>query len=116
MAKAQISTPEGMTIKIDGTPAEILSVVRDLKERKKKGSSAKRESGKTKPSSASNLVESLIDGGFFKKPQGLTEIKRALAEMGHHFPVTTLSGVMLNVVRKKNLRRQKNGKVWSYVR
>jgi hypothetical protein len=41
-------------------------------------------------------------------------VKAALEEMGHHYPVTTLSGAMLRQVRKHNLRRVKQDKRWVY--
>ena len=36
-------------------------------------------------------------------------MKAALEEMGHHYPVTTLSPTLLRQVRKRNLRRLKHG-------
>jgi len=62
-----------------------------------------------------DLIASLVDGGFFKKPRDLASIRTALAEMGHHYPVTTLSPIMLRLVRKRNLRRIKEQKRWVYV-
>lgn len=62
-----------------------------------------------------DLLSSLIDGGFFKKPRDLASIKSALAEMGHHYPVTTLSPVMLRLVRRRSLRRIREQKRWMYV-
>lgn len=116
MAKAQITTPEGISIKIDGTPDEIVKLVADLKKQDGKTRAAKRGRGKLPQTSLTALIESLVDGSFFKKPRGLAEVKAALAQMGHHYPVTTLSGVMLNQVRKRHLRRLKTNKVWTYAR
>jgi hypothetical protein len=61
-----------------------------------------------------NLISSLIDGGFFRKPKDLAAAKIALEEMGHFFPVTTLSPVLLRLVRKRQLRRIKDQKRWFY--
>jgi hypothetical protein len=61
-----------------------------------------------------DLITNLIDGGFFKKPKDLAAVKGALEELGHHYPVTTLSGAMLRQVRKRNLRRLKQDKRWLY--
>lgn len=115
MAKAQITTPQGMSVKIEGTPAEITAVVRDLEA---KGKAAPRPRGKTKQGRVLlvDLIASLVDGGFFKKPRDLASIRTTLAEMGHHYPVTTLSPIMLRQVRKRNLRRIKEQKRWVYVR
>ena len=94
MAKAQIRTPDGLTIKVDGTPKEIAEVVQDLKKAQgRKGASA-RPSSPTGPSKLPDLIASLIDGGFFKTPKDLAAIKLALEELGHHYPVTTLSPAM----------------------
>jgi hypothetical protein len=117
MAKAQITTLQGLMVKIDGTPAEITAIVHDLerKSAKQQGLPAGRRR-KSKPGRTSliDLVESLIDGGFFKKARDLGAIKGALAEMGHHYPLTTLSPAMLRQVRKKNIRRIREQKRWLY--
>ena len=62
-----------------------------------------------------NLISGLVDGGFFKTPKELGAIKVALEEGGHFYPVTTLSPVLLRLVRKKVLRRIKDKKRWTYV-
>ena len=54
-----------------------------------------------------------------KATQGLTdhpEIKTAMEEMGHYYPVTSLSPTLLRFVRRKELRRIKDKKVWLYTR
>ncbi len=116
MAKAQITTREGIHLKIEGTPEEILAVVQDLK-KKEKGRRPSARRGKQKASRVLlvDLISSLIDGGYFKKPRDLAAIKTALAEMGHHYPVTTLSGAMLRQVRKRTIRRIRENKRWVYV-
>jgi hypothetical protein len=118
MAKAQITTPEGVTIKVDGTADEIAAVIAKLKKSPEQEPKAKPR-GKNRRKKIQrvqlvDLVDSLIDGGFFKKPQDLAAIKSALEEMGHHYPVTTLSGAMLRKVRNRSLRRLKQGKLWVY--
>jgi hypothetical protein len=115
VAKAQIKTPKGISINVEGTPKEIAAIVEDLK----KQSAAPQESGrraKSKPGRVLlvDLIGSLRDGGFFKKPKDLASIKGALAEMGHHYPVTTLSPVMLKLVRKREFRRIREKGRWLY--
>lgn len=116
MAKAQITTPEGLRVNIEGTPQEITAVLQDLERR----GSAQIEQRRTKAKPGRvllvDLIASLIDGGFFKKARDLASIKAALAEMGHHYPVTTLSPVMLRLVRKRTLRRIRENKRWVYTR
>lgn len=118
MAKAHITTPQGVQIKIEGTAAEITAVVRDLETKGTTDAQVRRRNRmKGKPGRASivDLIGSLIDGGFFKKPKDLASIKAALAEMGHRYPVTTLSPVMLRLVRRRDLRRIREEKKWAYV-
>jgi hypothetical protein len=116
MAKAQITTPQGLTVKIDGTPAEITAVVQDLESKTAdRAPAARKRKGKTGRASLVDLIESLVDGGFFKKQRDLGSIKGALAEMGHHYPLTTLSPTMLRQVRKKHVRRIREQKRWLYV-
>ena len=116
MAKATIRTPQGLQVRIEGTPAEIMAMVKDL-ERQSSGQAGAPRRRKAKPGRVLlvDLIASLRDGGFFKKPRDLAGIRAALAEMGHHYPVTTLSPVMLRKVRSKELRRIREQKHWLYV-
>jgi hypothetical protein len=123
MARAHVTTPQGITVKVEGTPAEILAVVQDLerkeKEKKEGGSrtAPRRANGGSRRVTLTGLLESLRDDGFFKQPRDLGSVKAELDANGHFYPVTTLSGAVLGQVRKRNLRRLKNedGR-WSYVR
>jgi hypothetical protein len=53
------------------------------------------------------LIEELRTEGFFKKTKTLGEVKKKLADLGHSYPITGLSGPMRGEVRKKRLRRFK---------
>jgi hypothetical protein len=115
MAKAQITTPEGISIQIEGTPKEISAVFDDLKKKIVEAEpSSRRRKAKAGRATMVDQIGSLRDGGFFKKPRDLASIKTALAEMGHHYPITTLSPVMLRQVRRKNLRRIREKGRWLY--
>ena len=118
MAKAQISFPDGTTVKLEGTPDEISGVIyrgRSKPEGKRRTASPKvSEKAASQRVQLVDLIANLIDGGFFKKPKDLAAVKGALAELGHHYPVTTLSGAMLRQVRKRNLRRLRQDKRWVY--
>ena len=116
MAKAKITTKSGLVMQVDGTPAEISAVLQDLKRQEEKEAAPKRKIGKPGPALLVDLIGSLVDGGFFKKPQDLAAVKTALEEWGHHYPMTTLSGAMLGQVRKRNLRRMRKDKRWLYTR
>lgn len=118
MAKAQISFTDGTTVKLEGTPDEISAVVdrgRKTRETKRRRTRVKLRA-RSQPIQLVDLIANLIDAGFFKKkPKDLASVKAALEEMGHHYPVTTLSGAMLRQVRKRNLRRLKEDKRWAYI-
>ena len=120
MAKAHIITKHGTKVTLEGTPEEVAALTKQLAEpgsfasrRGVKASGGVNRPARQKPT-PSNLVASLIDGGFFRKPKDLGTVKLALQEMGHIFPVTTLSPVMLRLVRRRELRRIKDKKRWLY--
>jgi hypothetical protein len=118
MAKAHI-TKGDTKITVEGTPQEVAELVARLggeaastarhTSRKKTAKSEK----KTKATPI-NLISTLIDGGFFRKPKDLAAVKIALEEMGHFYPVTTLSPALLRLVRKRQIRRIKDQKKWLY--
>lgn len=112
MAKADITLPDGIKVTLKGTPDEIAVTVARLKGNP--GRAHRAPKGKTQRVQVTDLVGNLIDGGFFKKPKDLASVKAALEEMGHHYPLTTLSPIMLRQVRKRNLRRLKQDKRWMY--
>ncbi len=116
MAKAQIRTPEGLTVKVEGTPKEITEVMQDLKRAEHRAGASRRPAPKASSGRVLlvDLIASLMDGGFFKTPKDLAAIKLALEEMGHHYPVTTLSGAMLRLVRSRRLTRLKKTNRWVY--
>lgn len=117
MAKAQIKRPDGTIVTVDGTPAEIAEVIERVGP---KAQSAKVRTTQTNATSLGqraslpDLIASLIDGGFFRQPKDLAAIKSKLAELGHVYPVTTLSPAMLRIVRKKHVRRLKQDSRWVY--
>jgi hypothetical protein len=116
MAKVHITTKEGALITIEGTPAEVATITEKLSRATApslhKGS--KHRQSKLKPTPM-GLLGSLIDGNFFRKPKDLAAVKVALEEMGHVYPMTTLSPILLRLVRKRQLRRIKEKNRWLYV-
>ncbi len=116
MPKAEIMSKDGTKIVVDGTPEEIARIIEDVRRkderRVKRGQSEERGSSRT----ATDYILELREQGFFNKPKSLGEIKDKLAEAGLIYPITSLSGVVLAQVRKKNLGRTKRDGVWGYVR
>jgi len=120
MARAHITTAEGTRITIEGAPAEVAAIVKQVgigvPPTGPRGH-VSRESRKVRTKEKAtpiNLVSSLIDGGFFRKPKDLAAVKIALEEMGQYYPVTSLSPTLLRLVRKRQLRRIKDKKRWLY--
>jgi len=120
--KAKITLPGGTEVIVEGTPTEVADVVRQLgfkSERTAKETrlgEQKRTKDKKIKTSPTDLILSLADGGFFKSPKDLAAIKEGLAEIGHIYPVQTLSSIVFKMVRRKYLRRVKQGGRWVYVR
>jgi hypothetical protein len=115
MAKAHLTTKQGTTVVIEGTPAEVAALMKQLEPESVARHRASRVGrASTEKPTPVNLIGSLIDGGFFKKPKDLGAVKTSLEEMGHHYPVTTLSPALLRLVRKRQLRRLREGNRWLY--
>jgi hypothetical protein len=122
MAKAFLKTRSGMTISLEGSKKEVADIIKVVKEREevstrrhKKGAK-KQEKPEQAKFTATDAILRLKEEGFFNKPMTLLDIKRALEEQGLIYPVTSLSGIMLIQVRKRNFRRIKENKIWTYVR
>jgi len=122
MAKARITTKSGSKVVIEGSPEEVASLLAIL-ERTPTGGPAPKDTPRKKErrlqsntkQTPTTLLAELADGGFFKKPKELSAIKTALQEQGHYYPVTSLSPAVLRAVRKRILRRIRDGKRWLYV-
>ena len=122
MAKAYLTTRTGVKIIVEGSPAEVASLVRQIDgevgtpKRVRARAATKAKLQRQPKATPTNLLSTLIDGGFFRKPKDLAAVKIALEEMGHYFPVTTLSPTLLRLIRRHQLRRlrDKKGKRWLY--
>jgi hypothetical protein len=119
MPKAVIVRSGGATITIEGTQDEVVSMLARIEgtsgaDQKKPPATSRISSakGSTTPTA---LISELVQEGFFREPKELGAVGQALKERGHFYPVTTLSPAMLRLVRKKELRRLKDKKRWTYV-
>jgi hypothetical protein len=116
MAKARIVAADGARVDIDGTPAEIADLLKTLKitssvrgRLSEKPAAAPRR--KTSRPTLPGLLAELIDAKFFAKPKGIGAIRAQLADLGHHYPVTSMSGPLQDLARHRKLRRfKKDGK------
>jgi hypothetical protein len=118
MPKATVTLGTGTKVEIEGSAEEIELLLKRIEPRREAQTSKRegRRSPRGKDSQAiRDYVIELREAGTFKKPIGLTDVKNALHAEGHVIPITTLSGVMLGLVKSKELRRLKEGGVWKYV-
>lgn len=116
MAKATM-TLEGAIVTIEGSESEVAALLAKFTARGngagvEVSAGVRRQRPKSTPM---GLILELIDEGFFREPKELGEVRTALREKGHFYPVTTLSPLMLRLVRRKELRRIKENKRWTYV-
>jgi len=118
MPKATITTPAGTKITIEGSTEEVQELVLRLetKSARRPSKSTAFETGRvTTQKAIKDYILELRDAGLFGKPQGLADIKSALQAEGHIVPITTLSGVMLGLVKSRALRRFQEERAWKYV-
>ena len=121
MVKANIETRDGSKIVVEGTEEEVASIIKLVQHKTQQSESSKTEGKKFTKSSGSkpsvaDLVLSLSSEGFFDKPKTLAEIKTRLEEQGYFYPITTLSSIVLWLIKRRDLRRIKEGKKWAYVK
>jgi len=84
-----------------GAPAQAKAAARAPRGRTEARAARKRSSG------PSGYIEELIDDGFFKKPKTISNVKAELGNRGHHIPLTSLSGPLQNLCKRRLLRRHK---------
>jgi hypothetical protein len=121
MAKATIKSKSGALITIEGSEGEVAGILGVFERAAVIGHAKKvvteealRAKDAKKRFAASDLIIHLKEEGFFEKPKGLGDISHALEEKGYLYPVTTLSGIVLSLVQKRELRRKKLNKKWVY--
>jgi len=117
MPTASITMPSGARVVIEGTQPEVANLLAIFQrgqavQPKSRPRTQTSTDGRTGPL---ELLLGLVDEGFFKTPKDLGSARKALQEQGQFYPSTTLSPVMLRLVRRKTLRRMKDGKRWVYV-
>ena len=117
MPKAVYSSPSGAIVTVEGTQEEVVSLLRHLETGAgpptiPQDSPALRQ-GKTTPM---GLLAAMMSRGFFNQPRELGAVKSSLEEEGQFYPTTTLSPLMLRLVRRRELRRIKEKGRWMYVR
>jgi hypothetical protein len=66
----------------------------------------------------SQRIMALKDDGFFRQQRTIGEVRQELKVGGWHYPVTTISPILLRLTQQRKLRREQvksgNRKVWKY--
>lgn len=118
MPKATYTTADGTKVVIEGTAEEVTALLEKLQIPTKRAHRGKvkseRRSSRQTPSMRDAILE-LKAEGFFKKPKGLADVKEKLAALGMIYPVTSLSGTVLSLVKHRELGRVKEEGRWCYV-
>lgn len=120
MAKATIKSGTGAVITVEGSEEEVSRILSAYENSNVAGhanattplKAAKRD--ESKRAGAADLIVDMRDAGFFDTPKGLGEIGGALGEKGFLYPMTSLSGVVLGLVKKRLLSRKKFEGRWVY--
>jgi hypothetical protein len=118
MPKAVINLRSGSVVTIEGSQREVTDMLVQFREHdvgRTRVRSASRAEGPARPTPAV-LLHELIDDGYFNEPKELGAVRATLQEKGHFYPATSLSPLLLRLVRRKTLRRIKDKKHWVYVR
>ena len=120
MVKTAITTKGGSRVVIQGTPEEVAELVKRIEGAGPEPYAARSKIRAPKVRSAEPSIKDYVlelrDGGLFKEPQRLGDVQKALKLEGHIVPRTTLSGVMLGLVKKKELRRLEEKDGYRYVK
>ena len=121
MANAKITTADGISLELEGTPEEVSAVVERLqREAGKQQLTPAKPGKKVVPSSTPARVLSLREEGFFDQQRSLGAIRDELQIHGWIYQLTALSGTVQTLVQKRELRRTlvSNGKkkVYCYVK
>jgi hypothetical protein len=114
MARATIKSSTGALITVEGSDSEVSTILTMFERSAVVAKQQEKKKATKKRLAASDLIIGLRERGFFAKPKSLSEISAALEEEGFLYPITTLSGVVLGLVKKKELRRKKVDGRWAY--
>lgn len=127
MAKANLTLPNGTTVKIEGTSEDIAVLLSKFSGRHKAVSMKSKTTGKKTASRTKgappkverkgpqSLLEELANEDYFKSKRTIGDVQKKLEEGGHIYAMESLSTPLLRLTRKKVLRRLKEKNAWLYV-
>jgi hypothetical protein len=79
----------------------------EAKPRGRKDVAPKRQPREKRARGPSGYLQELIDDGFFRKPKTISHVRAELGNRGHHIPLTSLSGPLQSLCKRRHLRRHK---------
>lgn len=131
MPKANLTLPDGTKVTIEGDPEEVarlLQMVSGSSEKTRqprqttkatrgKRTKTQKPKGRGEREAAGPLayIRQIKKEGFFKQKRTLSDVQKTLETRGYIYPVTSLSGPLLSLVRSRELGRLKEEGVWKYV-
>lgn len=127
MAKANLTLPDGTTVKIEGTAEDIAVLLSKFSgpreatspkpkaKGEKESSKTKAATGKIKRKGPQILIAGLANENYFKSKRKIADVQKKLEESGHIYTIESLSTPLLRLTRKKVLRRLKEKNGWVYV-
>ena len=123
MVHAKIKTKHGSEIEIESDKETIKDIIiflqrKEEHEERFKDYFAQRRNALAhgrQPSGVTEAIIKLKSEGFFKEKRNLSDIKNELARKGFHYPTTTLSAILIHLLRKGELGRLREDKQWRYV-
>lgn len=122
MANAVLKLPSGATVTITGTPAEISQLLAAYSNeaanprahRARKTAAKQRDARKSSGPTA--VIKELRDEGYFKLRRSLVDVQEKLEERGHIYAQKAVAQLLVQLVRRRQIRRLKGDKkVWEYV-
>ncbi|HYU52820.1 MAG TPA: hypothetical protein VEK37_07740 [Gemmatimonadaceae bacterium] len=121
VAEATIELPDGSKVTVRGTPEEVARVIAAVQSRETRypvtsvDSAPSSKADRTKVGPRADILGLKANGFFREAPRTIREVKDGLEAQGQIYPVTTLSGALLALVKKRALGRVKQDGLWKYV-
>lgn len=69
-----------------------------------------------KISGCAGIIQNLIDENFFNTPKDRAEVEKKLKEEGHPYSPQLISMNLLNLIKRRVLRRVKENGQWQYLK
>lgn len=122
MAELLLETLNGDIVKVSGSQDEIAHILRTVGVRQASTNNADRAAtgrgkrGKARMAGPTDLIRSLKEDGFFDNERSLSDVQEALKLRGRIYAVTSLSPLLVRLVRDRRLGRVRGPKGrWMYV-